>query len=106
MSQDNPLIEPAELCKLHQSLLIHQCRFKKSDPWRALIIMTQIALFQGATADPILYEKLKGDITKISEIGCLACFKPDKFGEIVESVIKNGMSSIKALGESWVNENK
>lgn len=105
MSQDRPVIEPAPFCKLHQLLLVHQCGFKETDPWRALMIMAQIAIFQGATTDPQLHEKTSGDITKIKEIGCLACFKPDLFGELIEEVNSKGMSAIKSLGESWMKRN-
>lgn len=89
------------MCNLHQHLLVKQVGIPESGPWRALIIMAQVALFQGATADPKLHEKIGGDMKRLDEVGCLACFKPDRFGEIVEAA-KTDMGSIKALGESWV----
>lgn len=100
----NPLIQPADMCKMHQSLLVHQTGFGPHDTWRSLIIMAQIALFQAATADDSFYDRLGGDISRVAEVGCLACFKPDKFGEIVDIVQRKGQSAIKELGESWLKK--
>lgn len=47
-----PQIVLPDMCKTHQTLLVRQCGYGPEDPWRALLIATQIALFQGATADP------------------------------------------------------
>lgn len=102
MSPDRPLITLPELCKLHQRLLIEQTGYTRDDSWRSLMIMTNLALFQASTADDTFYDKLGGNLDRIAEIGCLACFKPDKFGEIVDTVIHKGQSAIKALGESWL----
>lgn len=98
----DPMITCPNMCQLHQSLLVRQCGFKPSDPWRVLMVMTQIALFQGATADPETHRRTGGDVTRIPELGCLACWKPDRFGEIVDAARTKGMSAIKPLGESWV----
>lgn len=97
-----PTINVPPFCKTHLSLLVHGAGFKESDPWRALTIMASIALFQAATADPTTYDRVGGDVTRIPELGCLACYKPDAFGEIVEAVRTRGLSAIKPLGESWV----
>lgn len=99
----NPQIVLPELCKTHQVLLVHQAGYKETDPWRALIIATQIALFQGATADPSTHERIGGLIERLPELGCLACYKPDKFGEIVEAAKSHDIGEIKKLGESWLN---
>lgn len=101
---DEPRINIPDMCKMHQSLLVHQVGVPESGPWRSLIIMAQIALFQGATADPTFYERLGGDLGRIGEIGCLACFKPDRFGEIVEAVKSTDAGAIKRLGESWLRK--
>lgn len=92
------------MCKTHQSLLVHQCGFGPNDTWRSLIIMAQIALFQAATADDNFWKILDDDINNISRIECLACFKPDKFGEIVDIVQRKGQGAIKELGESWLKK--
>lgn len=98
-------IQVPDMCKLYQSLLIHQAKYSRTDPWRALIVISQAALFQAATADPLLHERIGNDITRITEIGCLACFKPDAFGEIVEAAKdKHDTSAIKCLGESWIKK--
>ncbi len=100
---DRPRITVPDMCHKHQWLLVDQAQYKPAEPWRALIIMAQIALFQAATADPYFHERLGGTLERIGEIGCLACFKPDAFGQIVEAAKdKNDMGAIKRLGESWV----
>jgi hypothetical protein len=91
-----------DMCQRHQSLLVRQAGISPSGPWRALIIMAQMALFQGATADPSLHARIDGDLSRLGEVGCLACFKPDRFGEIVEAAKSREPGAIKALGESWV----
>ena len=97
-----PRIDVPDMCRMHQSLLVQQTGYRETDPWRALIVMAQIALFQAATADPTFYDRVGGEITRIREIGCLACFRPDAFGEIVDAVRTKGPGAVKALGESWV----
>lgn len=97
----NVQIMVPDMCLLHQRLLVQQVGIPSTGPWRALIIMAQVALFQGATADPKFHAKIGGNMNRVGEVGCLACFKPDRFGEIVEAA-KTDMGSIKALGESWV----
>lgn len=98
-----PRITIPDMCKMHQSLLVHQARYTRDEPWRALIIMAQIVLFQAATGDPEFHKRLGGDVTRAEEIGCLACFKPDAFGAVVEAAKdKSDMGAIKRLGESWV----
>ena len=101
-----PQIDLPQMCQMHQSLLVHQCGYGPNDTWRALIIMANIALFQGASADDAFWERLGGDISRIGEVGCLACFKPDKFGEIVDAVQRKGAGTIKQLGESWLKKEK
>lgn len=104
MPDAKPRIEVPQLCQKHQSLLVHQLGFTPDDPWRALIIMTNIALFQAATARPATHERLGGVIERLPELGCLACYLPDAFGEIVDAVQREGLGAIKPLGEKWVAE--
>ncbi len=96
-------IQVPDMCRKHQALLVSQVGVGPEGPWRSLIIMAQIALFQGATVDPVFHERTGGDLTRINEIGCLACFKPDRFGEIV-AVAQHNPGDLKALGESWVKD--
>lgn len=103
MSEPQPRINVPDMCPLHQSLLVHQAGYTRDDPWRVLVIMAQIALFQAATCDATFYERVGGDLGRIGDVGCLACFKPDAFGEIVEAAKnKADRGAIKRLGESWV----
>jgi hypothetical protein len=94
------------MCRTHQHLLVSQVGIPESGPWRALIIMAQLTLFQAATADPTFHQKLSGDLGRIAEIGCLACFKPDAFGEIVEAAMSSDKGAIKRLGESYVQKGR
>jgi hypothetical protein len=72
------------------------------DPWRALLICVQIALFQAVTCDDTAYDKAGGDVANLARLGCFACFKPDRFGELVEAAKTHDLGVIKRLGESWV----
>lgn len=96
-----------EMCKTHQALLVKQCGYAPADPWRALMIVTQVALFQGLTADPKVHAELGGRIEDVAKIGCMACRKPDLFGVLIDKVQKtfprrHHIRAIKELGESWV----
>jgi len=104
MTEPNKQITMPNMCDRHQQLLVHQARFKETDTWRALIIVTQIALMQAATCDSKTHDRIGDDITKISELGCLACYKPDAFGEIVEQAKTHDLEKIMALGERWLSE--
>ena len=102
-----PQIVLPDMCKTHQTLLVRQCAYGPEDPWRALLIATQIALFQGATADPKVHAETNGQVENLSGLGCLACRKPDLFGALVDKVQKTfprdaHIGVIKALGERWV----
>ncbi len=96
------LIRPAQMCDKHQSLLVRQAKYSPTDAWQAMIIVSQIALFQAATADKRTHERIGDDIQKIAGLGCLACYKPDAFGEVVEAAKTHDLGKIKALGEKWV----
>lgn len=98
------MINIPNMCDKHQSLLVHQAGYRESDPWRVVIIAAQIALFQAATADPQTHARVGGDLTKLADLGCLACYKPDAFGEVVEVAKSHDIGQIKALGERWVKE--
>jgi hypothetical protein len=99
---DEPTIRLPDLCKTHQRLLLGQARYTQADPWRALLIISTVALFQGASADPRVHKECDGDITQIGKLGCLACRKPDSFGELVEVAKSHDLKRIKELGEKWV----
>ena len=102
-----PQIAVPDMCNTHQTLLVRQCAYGPDDPWRALLISTQIALFQGATADPKVQAETDGQVENLSGLGCLACRKPDLFGALIDKVQKTfprdaHIGAIKAMGERWV----
>jgi len=103
MSNERPQINLADMCQTHQHLLVKQAGYSPRDPWRALIVSSQVALFQAAMSDPKTHKKIGDDITGISGLGCLACYKPDAFGEIVEAAKSHDIGKIKELGERWVH---
>lgn len=99
-------INPAPMCEKHRYLLVVQARYAETDPWRALEIAAQIALFQAATCDPKTWGRIGGNPGRIAELGCLACYRPDAFGEIVEAAKSHDLKRIKDLGDRWVTEGK
>ena len=101
MADKEPAIKMPDMCDKHQYLLVHQARYSKRDPWQALIIAAQIALFQAAMTHKRTHDLTGGDVNRLSELGCLACYRPDAFGEIVEEAKSHDLKRIKALGEGW-----
>ncbi len=99
---EQPQITVPDMCQKHQALLCRQAGYSPRDPWRALVVMAQIALFQAMTVDDSAHERTGGEITKFETLGCFACYKPDAFGEIVEAAKSRDPGAIKALGERWV----
>jgi len=99
----NPQVVVPDLCKTHLSLLVHQAGWKKYEPWRAWTVMAQITLFQGVTGKLTTWEHLDKDVTRLPELGCLGCFAPDIFGEVVEAAKKEKQTpgSLKRLGEMY-----
>lgn len=93
----------APMCHTHRALLVHQAGYSPQDPWQALEVVVGIALFQAATCDPKVHVETGGDIQNLPKLGCLACRKPDSFGEIVEAAKTHDLGAIKALGERWVD---
>jgi hypothetical protein len=104
MSDDRPIIEMPPLCKSHRSLLVHGAGYKQTDPWMALEVATQAVLFQGATCEKIIWEKLGGDVTKLPTLGCLACLCPDKFTLVVEAAKTKDIGAVAALGKQWIEK--
>lgn len=95
-------IKIPELCDKHMSLLVHGAGYKPHETWRALVAVANVALFQAATVFKRTHELIGDDITQIGKIGCLACYRPDKFGELVEVAKSKDLGEIKALGEKWI----
>lgn len=95
-------IMPADMCHKHQALLVHQAGYGPDDTWQALIVVAQVVLFQAATCDQQTHARIGNDISRIGELGCLACYKPDAFGEVVEVAKTHNLKNIKELGERWI----
>lgn len=108
--EQQPRIVLPNMCLRHRQLLVAQTGFGPNDSWQVLEAVTNITLFQGASCDQKVYEEVGGKIENFVKLGCLACRKPDLFGEIVQAVQQagkvNAFSTLKALGERWVNEAK
>lgn len=104
MPPETPRITVPDMCQKHQALLLRQIGIGPEGPWRSHIIVAQIALFQGTTAHPDTYARIGGDVTRIGELGCLACYRPDTFGAIVAAFQQGGIGAVKQLGERLVEE--
>lgn len=102
MPDQQAAIVMPNMCDKHQYLLVQQAAYGPRDAWQALIIASQIVLFQAATCDNRIWKQLGGDVTRVPELGCLACQKPDAFGEIVEAAKTHDLKDIKALGDKWI----
>lgn len=102
MTVEQPQIVVPDMCQKHQRLLLDQIGIGPDGPWRSALICVQITLFQGATAHPSTYTRLGGDVRRIGELGCLACDRPDVFGEAVQAFQSGGIGAVKALGEQLV----
>lgn len=101
---ENAQIKIPDLCRNHLARLVRGARYSDSDPWLALTIATQVALFHAATADEAIQARCEGDATKIGDFGCLACLEPAAFAQIVSIARKSkDLKGIKQLGESWVH---
>ncbi len=98
------MVQPAQMCQRHQRRLVDAAKLGPEDPWRSLVIVAQIVLFQSATANDATYTRLNADITKIASLGCLACYNPEAFGEVEQAAKANDLGALKALGERWLRE--
>lgn len=97
-----PQITVPQMCQKHQRLLLDQVGIGPDGPWRSTIVCVQLTLFQGATAHPSTYDRIGGDVTRIGELGCLACDRPDVFGAAVQAFQHGGIGAVKALGERLI----
>lgn len=100
----NPTVEVPPMCNTHRVLLVKQAHYGPSDPWQVMELVVQIALFQAMSANPKVHTELKMDLTNLSKLGCMACRKPDVFGQLVEAAKTHKLSVIKELGEKFVSE--
>jgi len=101
---DHPYIELPPLCDRHAARLVKETGYGPNDTWRALMIATQIALFQAATVTPSVQRKLKGKIEGMTDLGCLACRLPGRFQKIIQTAKGRDLGEIKKLGEGWIKQ--
>lgn len=99
---EQPMITVPDLCPLHLRLFVHGAGLGPHEAWRSFVVGAQVALFQATTVDPQAHQKMGGDITKLPMLGCLGCFKPDAFGEVVEVAKSKDLGAVKALGDRWI----
>lgn len=102
---DKP-IELTPMCQKHQALLVQQCGYSETDPWRGLVIASQVVLFQMVSCDTEVHARVGGDVQRFNELGCLACLKPDLFGEVVEAAQSPDPLALKQLGERYINNTR
>jgi hypothetical protein len=101
---DQPRITVPNMCHKHQRLLVTQLGIGPRGPWRSHIIVAQLVLLQATTAHADTYDRIGENLERIGELGCLACFRPDAFGEIVDAFQSGGLAAVKALGEKKVTD--
>lgn len=106
MNEEKPLITLPQLCPKHQTQLVKDTKYGPNDAWRALMIASQIALFQAGSVTVSVQKKLDGNIELMSTLGCLACRLPHRFEQIIREGRSHDLGKIKNLGERWVKEAK
>lgn len=99
---DKP-IDVAPLCQTHAGLLIQQVGVPETGPWRSLLMVAQVVLFQMASTNKQTYERIGGDVYRFKELGCLACLHPDYFGEVVQAAQSPDPLAMKNLGLAYVD---
>ena len=109
MSEPQKKITVPKMCENHRSLLIHGTRFKKNDPWQMLEVVANIVLFQAASANSLTHEKIGNDISKLQDLGCLACYSPDVFSKVVRMAkgvkkVDQFAPMLKKCGESFLKD--
>ena len=67
-------------------------------------IVINAAMFQGVSTEQKIWKRVGGDVTRFSELGCLACLSPGRFDTVLNEAKKKGIGGVKALGEKWVME--
>jgi len=100
-NNDDGIMIP-NLCEKHAVMLVAQSGYQQHEPWRAMMVASNIALFQFATTKPRTHELIGKDISRVGELGCLACYSPDAFGQIVEVAKSHDIRNIRLLGEKWI----
>lgn len=103
MSDKVQIVLPA-LCELDQSLIVHGARFKAEDPWQALLVTANLALFQAASAGQRVWSMVRrtedgladaADLSRVlAELGCLGCLLPKTREALTEEILLFGLSQV------------
>ena len=102
MKKENKQISIPSFCEYHRSRLVHGAKFREKDPWMALEVASQIAMLQAIMVSNTFHIKFGGDVEKIQNVGCLACFENKTFKQLVKIAKKNkSIKDIKEFGDSF-----
>ena len=100
-------IKIPEFCYRHAHEIVHSAKFKPDDQWQALLIISNVAMFQGASATPSVWKKIDGDASRFTGLGCLACCLPFKYRAVLTHIRRpqtkdDLLTGLKQLGMKWV----
>lgn len=96
---DDTTITAPIFCYECQYTIVHGCGFEETDPWRSLVIVSTLALFQATVQDPRIVQRCAGDRDPhtlslvLAEIGCLGCFKPKTRDAVIADVRQHGLDA-------------
>lgn len=97
MSEEKITLKPKKLCEHCRSKLIHKSKFKKSDPWMSLEIMTTMVLISKAMSDKKFLIKYGNDVEGINKIDCLGCFVPEILNSVIETAKSKDLNKVQAM---------
>lgn len=101
MTEEKPTIKPKPLCYPCRYNLIQGAKYKKTDPWMTLEIVSTLTLVNVALKDNKFLIKYGNDVMGINRIQCLGCFLPDTLKKIIDvAKTTRDMEKIKAIGEA------
>ena len=98
--QEADIVIP-DMCETHQRLLVEQCRYGPDDKWQALFIAAQIALLNFISFNKTSMKKLDGSLRNLHRFSCMACERPDGFGQIVEAAKGKDLEQVSKLITKW-----
>lgn len=85
-------------------LVVHGCGYTQEDPWRALVVVVQIGLFQALTRDTRFWQRVgsktpdpKTMSLVLAELGCMGCLKPKTRDYLIALVKKEGLTALSKM---------
>lgn len=90
-----------QFCDHCQASIVHGAGFGQSDPWRAAIVVVNVAMFQVAAGRPQIHARCAqteqgADANDLSlvlvEIGCLGCYLPKALAATIDELRERGLS--------------